>query len=101
MIKYSTSFASHRINVQPNWQKMESNIKEAISDVVGPLFEWSRLLYHNVPGMSVIGRYIRNSYQNDPIRVVLELILLLFAVKYLMSKKYKPDSKDVALSEKV
>lgn len=57
--------------------------------------------YNYIPGSSVVYRYIKNSYQNDPFRIVLELFLIIFAFKYLLSKKYKPDSSEVQLTSKV
>uniref|UniRef100_A0A060TF36 serine C-palmitoyltransferase n=1 Tax=Blastobotrys adeninivorans TaxID=409370 RepID=A0A060TF36_BLAAD len=41
-----------------------------------------------VPGSQIVLRYIGSSYQNDPARSVLELLLLLFAVRYFLASKY-------------
>ncbi|KAL8656584.1 MAG: hypothetical protein Q9210_000122 [Variospora velana] len=49
--------------------------------------------FHKVPGSSILLRYIKSSYQNDPIRSAVELFLFLFAVRYLLSPKYST-SKD-------
>ncbi|CAM6031457.1 unnamed protein product, partial [Sphagnum compactum] len=43
-----------------------------------------------VPGSSVVVKYIRESYQNDPFRIFLESLLIIFTIKYLTSKKYYP-----------
>ena len=56
---------------------------------------------HAVPGGGIAINYIKNSYQNDPFRVVLELGLAIYAVKYMLSKKYRIDQNDVQLTEKV
>ncbi|KAK9765895.1 serine palmitoyltransferase component, variant 2 [Basidiobolus ranarum] len=56
-------------------------------------------MYHYLPGSSFLLRYIKNSYQNDPFRVVLELFLVFFAIKYLLSKKYNIENNDVQLTE--
>ncbi|ORX89023.1 PLP-dependent transferase [Basidiobolus meristosporus CBS 931.73] len=56
-------------------------------------------IYHYLPGSSFLLRYIKNSYQNDPVRVVLELFLVFFALKYLLSKKYNIENNDVQLTE--
>ncbi|KAG0315558.1 serine palmitoyltransferase component [Dissophora globulifera] len=53
-----------------------------------------------VPGSGIAVNYIKNSYQNDPFRVVLELGLAIYAVKYMLSKKYRIDQNDVQLTEK-
>ncbi|PPJ55475.1 hypothetical protein CBER1_08024 [Cercospora berteroae] len=44
----------------------------------------------HVPGSAVLVRYIRASYQNDPFRSILELLLFLIAVRYLVGSKYNP-----------
>ncbi|KAG0062692.1 serine palmitoyltransferase component, partial [Podila epicladia] len=53
-----------------------------------------------VPGSAIAINYIKNSYQNDPFRVVLELGLAIYAVKYMLSKKYRIDHNHVKLTEK-
>ncbi|KAG0004667.1 serine palmitoyltransferase component [Entomortierella chlamydospora] len=53
-----------------------------------------------VPGSAIVLDYIKNSYQNDPFRVVLELGLAIYAVKYMLSKKYRIDQSNVQLTEK-
>ncbi|KAK3848174.1 MAG: serine palmitoyltransferase [Linnemannia gamsii] len=53
-----------------------------------------------IPGSEIIINYIKNSYQNDPFRVVLELGLAVFAVKYMLSKKYRIDPSHIKLTEK-
>ncbi|KAF9335172.1 serine palmitoyltransferase component [Podila minutissima] len=55
---------------------------------------------HAIPGSAIAIDYIQNSYQNDPFRVVLELALAIFAVKYMLSKKYRIDTNDIQLTEK-
>lgn len=41
-----------------------------------------------VPGSAVVVRYIQSSYQNDPVRSAIELILVLFFIRYLLSPSY-------------
>lgn len=41
-----------------------------------------------VPGSAIVIRYIRSSYQNDPVRSAIELFLFLFAVRYLLAPSY-------------
>ncbi|KAF9434538.1 serine palmitoyltransferase component [Entomortierella beljakovae] len=52
-----------------------------------------------VPGSGIVLNYIKNSYQNDPFRVVLELCLAIYAVKYMLSKKYRIDQSSIQLTE--
>ncbi|KAF9584739.1 serine palmitoyltransferase component [Lunasporangiospora selenospora] len=53
-----------------------------------------------VPGSDIVIGYIKNSYQNDPFRVVLELGLAIYAIKYMLSKKYRIDPSHIKLTEK-
>jgi len=45
-------------------------------------------LFQKVPGSSVLIRYIQSSYQNDPVRSAIELVLVLFFIRYLLSPSY-------------
>lgn len=56
--------------------------------------------FQKVPGSAILLRYVKSSYQNDPVRSALELFLFLFAVRYLLAPKYSTQKKGhVALSE--
>jgi serine palmitoyltransferase len=58
------------------------------------------LLFQRIPGSSIFLRYIKSSYQNDPVRSVIELLLCLFAVRYLLAPSYSTAKKSyVRLSE--
>jgi serine palmitoyltransferase len=54
-----------------------------------------------IPGSHLAISYLKNAYQNDPFRIALELFLVFFAIKYMLSKKYKPNDNNVVLTEKV
>lgn len=55
-----------------------------------------------IPGSAILLRYIKSSYQNDPVRSAVELFLFLFAVRYLLSPKYSTQKKkQVTLTEDV
>lgn len=41
-----------------------------------------------IPGSAIVLRYIKSSYQNDPVRSAIELFLFLFAVRYLLAPSY-------------
>ncbi|CDH57970.1 serine palmitoyl transferase subunit [Lichtheimia corymbifera JMRC:FSU:9682] len=53
-----------------------------------------------IPGSHLILTYVKNAYQDDPFRIILELFLVFFALKYMLSKKYKPQDNAVKLTEK-
>jgi serine palmitoyltransferase len=57
--------------------------------------------FHKLPGSAILLRYIKSSYQNDPIRSAVELFLVLFAVRYLLAPKYSTKPNYVTLSEEV
>jgi serine palmitoyltransferase len=50
--------------------------------------------FDRIPGSAIILRYIRSSYQNDPIRSAIEALLLLFAVRYLLAPSYSTKQRD-------
>ena len=60
------------------------------------------LQFHKLPGSAIFLRYVKSSYQNDPVRSAVELFLFLFAVRYLLAPSYKPQSESlVKLSDEV
>lgn len=48
--------------------------------------------FQRVPGSAVLTRYIQSSYQNDPVRSAIELVLVIFFVRYLLSPSYPTHS---------
>lgn len=56
-------------------------------------------VFHRVPGSAILLRYVKSSYQDDPIRSAVELFLFLFAVHYLLAPKYSTKPGVVQLSE--
>ncbi|KAF2747517.1 serine palmitoyltransferase 1 [Sporormia fimetaria CBS 119925] len=64
------------------------------------LFNDANTQFHKMPGSAIILRYIKSSYQNDPVRSAIELFLFLFAVRYLLAPAYSTQkNKEVSLSE--
>jgi serine palmitoyltransferase len=55
--------------------------------------------FQRLPGSAILLRYIKSSYQNDPVRSAVELFLFLFAVHYLLAPKYSTKPGIVKLSE--
>lgn len=54
-----------------------------------------------IPGSHHTLMYLKNAYQHDPFRIALELFLVFFAIRYMLSAKYKPHDNAVKLTEKV
>lgn len=48
-----------------------------------------------VPGGQIILRYIRSSYKNDPVRLLFELALFVFAVHYFLLAKRKENKSEI------
>ncbi|KAK2463332.1 hypothetical protein APHAL10511_004643 [Amanita phalloides] len=47
--------------------------------------------FNRLPGSAVIQRYVRSSHQNDPGRTLLELILIIFAIRTLLQSRTQAD----------
>lgn len=59
-------------------------------------------LFQKLPGSAIFLRYVKNSYQDDPVRSGIELFLCLFALRYLLAPAYSTQKKSyVKLSEQV
>lgn len=54
-----------------------------------------------IPGSHHTLMYLKNAYQHDPFRIALELFLVFFAIRYMLSAKYKPHDNAVKLTDKV
>ncbi|KAF2259961.1 serine palmitoyltransferas-like protein 1 [Lojkania enalia] len=55
--------------------------------------------FHKVPGSAIVLRYIKSSYQHDPVRSAIELLLFLFAIRYLLAPSYSVQRERVKLTE--
>ena len=75
---------------------------DALQARMGELLDQVSSNFHKVPGSAVLMRYIQSSYQNDPVRSAIELILVLFFIRYLLSPSYSTDKQNyVKLREDV
>lgn len=72
-----------------------------IFSVFNEWFEWILDCISVVPGSSIFINYIRKSYQNDPLNIFIEAMLVFFSIKYLTSKTYSIDSAILPLTEHV
>ncbi len=58
--------------------------------------------FQKAPGSAILIRYIQSSYQDDPIRSAIELVLVIFFIRYLLSPSYSTHNGTfVKLSEQV
>lgn len=44
--------------------------------------------FQKIPGSAMLIRYIQSSYQDDPVRSAIELVLVIFFVRYLLAPSY-------------
>lgn len=73
-----------------------SNLQEVINSASSA--------FNKLPGSAIILRYIASSYQDDPIRSLLELFLVVFAVRTVLQSRTRGGSSGsnfVKLSQKV
>lgn len=61
---------------------------DALQAQMGDLLHQASYNFQKVPGSAVLVRYIQSSYQNDPVRSAIELVLVLFFIRYLLSPSY-------------
>ena len=47
--------------------------------------------FYRIPGSAVVARYVRSSHQNDPGRTLLEVILVIFAIRTLLQSRTRGD----------
>lgn len=60
--------------------------------------------FYKIPGSAVVARYVKSSHQNDPGRTILELILVIFAIRTLLQSRTRGDKQGkhfIQFSEKV
>ena len=87
------------VTYYPLWPVMD--IQDA-QDWLNDLLNEIAIQFQKVPGSAIFLRYVKSSYQNDPVRSAVELFLVLFAIRYLLSPKYSTQKKSfVKLSEEV
>ena len=66
------------------------------------ILEEVSIQFQKLPGSAIFLRYVKSSYQNDPVRSAVELFLVLFAIRYLLSPTYSTQkNSNVTLSDEV
>jgi hypothetical protein len=86
---------SKMVNTESSYT-VDDNVR-FINSTVNSVYELVAL----IPGSDIILNYLKESYQHDPFRVLLELFLVFFAIKYMLAKRYKPNDNSVKLTNKV
>ena len=59
-------------------------------------YSWATLetAFYKIPGSAVVARYVKSSHQNDPGRTLLEVILIIFAIRTLLQSRTRADPKN-------
>lgn len=83
-----------------------SDISPILLPIIGLLsssLTFATHVWHSIPGSAILGRYVQSSYQNDPWRSVLEVMLVAFALRTLLMGRTRGEGegKSLKLSDKV
>lgn len=95
--------------IYPPSTRVRQNAMDSAYSTLEPLFSFLAYslstverAFYKLPGSTVIERYVRSSHQNDPGRTLLELILLIFAIRTLLQSRTRADKKNlIEFSDKV
>ncbi|KAF2827228.1 PLP-dependent transferase [Ophiobolus disseminans] len=66
---------------------------QEVQNATARFFTDANAHFQRIPGSAIAVRYIKSSYQHDPVRSAIELFLFLFAVRYLLAPKYSTQKK--------
>ena len=76
-----------------------------LHEVQAHLDQWlqeAAVTFQKMPGSAVLIRYVQSSYQNDPVRSAIELVLVIFFIRYLLAPSYSTSKQNyVKLTEDV
>jgi len=79
----------------------DMNSTSTTLQILARVYTNAEYAFQNIPGSAVIQRYVKSSHQNDPGRTILELILLIFAIRTLFQSKTRADKHFIRFSDKV
>lgn len=75
--------------------RMATNMSETTLEPIFTFMAFSlakaERTFHTIPGSAVLVRYIKSSHQNDPYRTILELILVIFAIRTLLQSRTRAE----------
>lgn len=100
----STRTDASLLTARATTSSMVEQEPQIFHDPVSALAQYGMDFLRMIPGRDIIMRYIASSYQDDPIRSLLELALLIFAVRTILQNRTRSGqntSNFVQLEEKV
>lgn len=88
--------SNHQFNytITTKMSPSPSDIPAPLVHIVASISALINLLstaFHKIPGSPIIIRYIRSSYQNDPWRSLLEVLLVAFALRTVLKGRTRGD----------
>jgi len=91
---HSSSLKTPSISDNMELQEAHRFVQQSVHEIANT--------FQKLPGSAMLIRYIQSSYQNDPVRSAIELILVIFFVRYLLASSYATHSGNfVTLTEEV
>jgi serine palmitoyltransferase len=102
VIETSAAFFTHHMSFStgPLVNDAAKEIATQLVIAVNNTFVVAGDLYTKIPGSTILYKYAKSSYQNDPFRLVLELLLVAFMIWYFVHRRYNPTNPEVVLTEK-
>ncbi|KAF8665043.1 hypothetical protein AX16_000655 [Volvariella volvacea WC 439] len=64
---------------------------EPVFTFLSNAYNLAETTFYKIPGSAVIVRYVKSSHQNDPGRTLLELILVIFAIRTVLQSRTRAD----------
>lgn len=83
----STPTDASLLTARATTSNMVEQDAQIFHDPVSALAQYGMDFLRMIPGRDIIMRYIASSYQDDPIRSLLELALLIFAVRTILQNR--------------
>ena len=65
---------------------------EPLFSILSQTYATLETTFYKIPGSAVVARYVKSSHQNDPGRTLLEVILILFAIRTLLQSRTRADN---------
>merc|ERR1711977_623076 len=78
---FCTSFIRNKSSIDKmEFQDAQKFVVRSVNEITST--------FQKVPGSAMLIRYIQSSYQDDPVRSAIELVLVIFFTRYLLSPSY-------------
>jgi hypothetical protein len=102
-LRKATTTTHYTINMSPSPSEIPAPLVHIVASI-SALINLLSTAFHKIPGSPIIIRYIRSSYQNDPWRSLLEVLLVAFALRTVLKGRTRGDGQSksfIKFSDKV